>query len=75
MNNEKGLKEFLEVMGKDKELSAKVKGAGDVKEMVKIVKEVGYEVTEEEMNEFLLEAVSGGFLNFSFGGGSNKGLF
>ena len=70
----KGLKEFLEVMGKDKELSAKVKGAGDVKEMVKIAKEEGYAVTEEEMNEFLLEAVSGGLFNFSRGGGNHYSL-
>lgn len=57
----KDLKAFLEVMGKDKEFSEKVRGAKDVKEMVEIAKEEGYSVTEDEMNDFLMEAVSGGF--------------
>lgn len=59
----KGLKAFLEVMGKDKELSEKVRNAKDIKEMVKIAKRADYEVTEEEMNDFLLSAVAGG-VNF-----------
>lgn len=70
----KDLKAFLEVMGKDKELSEKVRGAKDVKEMVKIAKEEGYAVTEDEMNDLLMEAVAGGF---SFGeilNGMEKGL-
>ena len=56
----KDLKAFLEVMGKDKALSEKVRGAKDVKEMVKIANEAGYAVTEDEMNDLLLEAVAGG---------------
>ena len=56
----KDLKAFLEVMGKDNELSEKVRGAKDVKEMVKIANEAGYAVTEDEMNDFLMQAVAGG---------------
>lgn len=59
----KDLRAFLEVMGKDKELSEKVRGAKDVKEMVKIAKEEGYSVTEDEMNDILMEAVAGGKFN------------
>lgn len=56
----KDLKAFLEVMGKDNELSEKVRCAKDVKEMVKIANEAGYSVTEDEMNDFLMQAVAGG---------------
>ena len=56
----KDLKAFLEVMGKDKALSEKVRSASDVKEMVKIANEAGYAVTEDDMNDLLMEAVAGG---------------
>ena len=56
----KDLKAFLEVMGKDKALSEKVRSASDVKEMVKIANEAGYAVTEDDMNDLLMDAVAGG---------------
>lgn len=56
----KDLKAFLEAMATDKELEEKVRGAKDVKEIVEVAKEAGYAVTEEEINDFMMEAVAGG---------------
>lgn len=56
----KDLKGFLEAIYNDKKLAEKVNEAKDVKEMVKIANEAGYAVTEDEMNDFLMEAVAGG---------------
>lgn len=57
----KDLKAFLEDVKTNKELSAKVSEAKDAKEMVAIANAAGYTVTEDEMTDFLMESVSGGF--------------
>lgn len=56
----KDLRAFLEAMAKDKVLAEKVGDADGAKEIVEIAKEAGYAVTEEEIIDILMEAVSGG---------------
>ena len=65
----KGLKEFLEALEKDNILMEKVeKAQNDSAKIVEIAKNYGYEFTEDEFNDFLMEAVSGGRIDF-------KGIF
>lgn len=56
----KDLKAFLEEVAKNEALAERMNGTKDVSEMVQIATDEGFEVTEEEMTEFLMEAVSGG---------------
>ena len=62
----KDLKAFLEAMATDKELAEKVGDADGAKEIVEIAKEAGYAVTEEEITDILMEAVSGGKIDAAF---------
>lgn len=80
MSNKKGLKEFLESLKSNKELAEKLSKLDDAKEIVALAKENGYEVTEEEVMDMKMEAVSGGLLSelltigFKAGKGAIKGL-
>ena len=57
----KGLKEFLELLAEDKALQEEVKKVkNDTAEIVKIAKKHGYTFTEQEYDDFKMEAVSGG---------------
>ena len=57
----KGLKEFLEALENDQSLMKEVeKAQNDSAKIVGIAKTHGYEFTEDEFNDFLMEAVSGG---------------
>ena len=57
----KGLKEFLELLKEDKSLLEEVKKVqDDSAKIVEIAKKHGYEFTEEELNDAIMEAVAGG---------------
>ena len=58
----KGLKEFLELLTKDKALQDEVKKVkDDTPKIVEIAKKHGCTFTEQEYDDFKMEAVSGGF--------------
>jgi len=58
----KGLKEFLLLLKEDKKLFSEVeKVQDDTAKVVEIAKSHGYTFTEDEYNDFKMEAVSGGF--------------
>lgn len=57
----KGLKEFLELLAKDKNLKAEVeKVKDDTAKIVEIAMEHGFEFTEDEFNDVKMKVVAGG---------------
>ena len=70
----KDLRAFLEAMATDKVLAEKVGDANGAKEIVEVAKEAGYAVTEEEITDILMEAVSGGKGKYDAAFWTNLGL-
>ncbi len=56
----KGLQEWMKELEGNKELAKKVQEMKDPKDIVKIAHENGYEITEDEIMDAVLESVSGG---------------
>lgn len=56
----KNFDEFLEAIATDTELSKKVGSAKDVKEMVILIQNEGYAVSEDDISDLIMESVSGG---------------
>lgn len=54
------LREFFEAVENNEKLAEKLNEAKSPSEMAKIAQSEGYAVTEEEMKEFFMKAVSGG---------------
>ena len=73
MSSKKGLKEFLESLKSNKELAEKMSKLDDAKEIAALAKENGYEVTEAEIMDMKMEAVSGGFVGALIGGAVTLG--
>ncbi len=56
----KGLQEWMKELEENKGLAKQVQEMKDPKEIVKIAHENGYEITEDELMDAVLESVSGG---------------